>query len=269
MKHWGKRGFTLLEMTIVLMIIGVLIGGITIGVSMLATSRLQTVMTDVDNYTTAVSNFKQMYQALPGDFITATTVWGTDNLTCPTGGGTSGTCNGDGNGQLTNGNGASKAGETFQFWQHLKLAGMFSKPAKNQAGSGGAYDSTIGTNVPAGPLRGSGFSVYWLGTISSGNANYFWDRASSDTGDSPYGHVFYFGKQVSGASTYGPVLTPDQAASIDAKTDDGSPATGKVRAMISTSALNPGCTTTAVPSTAAYNTSSTSVLCSLLFVMGF
>ncbi|MEI7669513.1 MAG: type II secretion system protein [Pseudomonadota bacterium] len=254
-----KKGFTLLELSIVLLIISVLIGGVLLGKSLIVASELQTVMTDLDNYTSAAVNFKQAYQALPGDFSDATTNWGTDNNGCPAGGGSSGTCNGDSNGQISNSNGASKVGETFLFWQHLNKAGMFSKSLSNKAGSGGGYDSTISVNVPEGSILGSGFSVKWLGTLS-GDSHLF---------DGFYGNVFQFGGKYSGDMTINPILTPENAAAIDTKIDDGSPATGKVMAYKSTSTINPNCTTTAVSATAAYNLTNNAPLCSLVFITGF
>jgi len=255
----AKKGFTLLEMAVVLLIITALIGGVIVGKSLIKNARLQTVLTDVDNYTSAVVNFKQAYQSLPGDFADATTSWGTDSNGCTNGGGVTGTCNGNGDGKLLNSQGASQVGETFLFWQHLNKANMFSKALKNNAGSGGAYDSSPLTNVPAGSVKGTGFSVEWEGTLS-GDSNFF---------DGYYGNIFQFGATYSGDMTRGPILTPEDAAALDTKIDDGSPGTGKVRAYKSTSTITPNCTTTAVASTAAYSLSNTSQLCSLVFVMGF
>ncbi len=78
-------GFTLMEMAIVLVIIGLIVGGVVLGRALLTTSQLQTVATDADNYITAVNNFKQQYQALPGDMPTATAQWGVDSSGCNSG----------------------------------------------------------------------------------------------------------------------------------------------------------------------------------------
>ena len=259
MKNIRSAGFTLLELSIVLLIIGVLTGGIILGRSLVVNARLQTIVTDQDSYATAVVNFKQAYQSLPGDFADATSRWGTDNNGCPAGGGTSGTCNGNGDGKISNINAASQANESFLFWQHLNKASMFAQSLSNRAGSGGASESKITVNTPASALDGSGFSVLWIGTLS-GDADLF---------DGFYGNSFQFGGQSSGTVTNRAILTPEQAANIDNKIDDSIAATGKVRAYKSSSSINPNCTTTAVVATAAYNISNTSVLCSLLFVTGF
>jgi prepilin-type N-terminal cleavage/methylation domain-containing protein len=252
-----KAGFTLLEMSIVLVIVGLIIGGILYGRTLLTNSKLQTVITDYDNYAQSVANFRQAYQALPGDMATATTSWGTDSSGCPTGGGATGTCNGNGDGMIGP---AGQEYETFRFWQHLKDAGMLAAPVTGVPASGGVYASVPGTNVPAGSLTGSGYSVVWQGVVPVGAANVF---AGS------YGNTLLFGQVVPGSYTNGPILTPTQAQGIDAKIDDGMPVTGTVRSYKSGAAVTPNCTTTAVESTAAYNIGNNSVLCALIFVPGF
>lgn len=258
MQKRSAQGFTLLEMSIVLIIIGVLIGGVMLGRSMLTTSRLQTVITDADSYITAMGNFKQQYLGLPGDLATATSLWGTDSNGCPTGGGSTGTCNGNGDGMI--GDVTGQEYEVFRFWQHLYYAGMFSQSLSGVAGSGGVYAAVTSTNVPTGSISGSGFTPIWEGTAGGSDSNFF---AGS------YGNILIFGAPGTFMTSY-PVLTADQAASIDSKIDDGVPGTGKVRAFISTSSYTPNCTTTAVVATSVYNVSNTSgKLCSLIFTTGY
>jgi prepilin-type N-terminal cleavage/methylation domain-containing protein len=257
MKNIRLQGFTLLELSIVLLIIGVITGGILYGKSLLATSRLQTVITDVDAYTSAVNSFKQQYLALPGDMSTAETQWGSAT-SCPPGSGTTGTCNGNGDGKI--GGVTSQEYETFRFWQQLYNAKLMPQSLSGMAGSGGVYDSKTGINVPASEVKGGGFSVIWWGTVAAGDANIFAGY---------YGNIFQFGANSTGNLTQAPIITPEQAASIDAKIDDGFPATGKVRAYMLDSTINPGCTTTDVVTNAVYSVSNSQILCSLIFVMGF
>jgi prepilin-type N-terminal cleavage/methylation domain-containing protein len=257
-----KRGFTLLEMSIVLVVIGLLVGGIMLGRSILTTSRLQTVITDADNYTTAIGNFKQQYQGLPGDLVNATSFWGTDSTSCPSGGGTTGTCNGNGDGQIGGISGSGNEFESFRFWQHLHLAGFATQNFSGVAGSSSTLNAVIGTNVPSGSMEGSGFSVVW-----EGGGNAMADTTNYYTGS--YNNILVFGNIITKKLTYGPILTPDQAASLDRKIDDGVPGTGNVRTMLPTSTYAPSCAVGSTASTSTYNTSSSGVLCSLIFLTGY
>ena len=62
-----KKGFTLVELSIVLVIVGLLISGILVGQSMIATARLQSAIRQLQQYDAAVTNFQTQYNQLPGD----------------------------------------------------------------------------------------------------------------------------------------------------------------------------------------------------------
>src|SRR3954470_10836183 len=79
----SKQGFTLLEMSIVLVIIAFIIGGMLVSKTMIRSSRLQTVIADADRYKKAIGLFKEKYKELPGDMPNATSFWGTDPGGCP------------------------------------------------------------------------------------------------------------------------------------------------------------------------------------------
>lgn len=250
-------GFTLLEMSIVLVIIGLITGGIMLGHALLTASQLQTVLTDADNYITAASNFRQQYLGLPGDMTNAAALWGTDSNGCPNGGGSSGTCSGNGDGLI---GATGEEYESFRFWQHLYYAGLFNQRLSGVASSAGVYSATIGTNIPPGSISGSGFSMVYIPPA-----------AAADTVNSPYypgsyGNVLLFGSVSNGFLTSGPILTADQAASLDSKIDDGLPATGKIRTYTTNPAsYAPHCATSPL-TTATYNTTADGRLCSLLFI---
>ena len=52
-----KKGFTLVELSIVLVIIGLLIGGILVAQSMIHTAKIQNTVRLIQQMDTAVSNF--------------------------------------------------------------------------------------------------------------------------------------------------------------------------------------------------------------------
>ena len=272
MKKSDKQGFTLIELAIVLVIIGVLVGSVIIGKTLIESSKLQTVITDADSYTSAVNNFKQAYQSLPGDFSNAQGVWGSLSSLCHTASDkTNGTCNGNGNGQITgNGSGgaatANNAAEIFLFWQHLNRAGMLPQSLSGAAGAGGGSAAIIGTNTPAGSIKGSGFSVIWYGDLTTAGS-----CGSAQCFAGNYGNVLVFGaSSISGSYpyiandiTYKPILMTEQAQYIDTKIDDGNPTSGKIRSYSNASSFS-SCTNGSI-----YNLTNTTRSCSLIFLMGF
>lgn len=61
------KGFTLVELSMVLVIIGLLVGGILIGQSMISTTKTLRYVTLFSSYDAAFNNFKTKYSSLPGD----------------------------------------------------------------------------------------------------------------------------------------------------------------------------------------------------------
>ena len=62
-----KGGFTLVELSIVLVIIGLLIGGILVGQSMITTAKITAVASQIQQFDAGVMTFKAKYNSLPGD----------------------------------------------------------------------------------------------------------------------------------------------------------------------------------------------------------
>ncbi len=254
-----KQAFSLVELSIVLVILGLLVGGILAGQSLIRAAELRSVATEYNRYVTATHSFRDKYFALPGDMTNAEAFWGTMSAgTCPnaTAGTGTQTCNGDGNGQLRYSGAANQSNELFTYWQHLANAGLIEGSYTGIAGSAGAYRTVIGTNVPASKLPNAGWTVLWEGTKGSGSQSFAGN----------YGNVFYFGAQASGNDvTYAPLIKPEEAWNSDKKIDDGLPGTGKLRVLENTSSVTPGCATTDDASTAEYALSNSSKLCSFIF----
>lgn len=62
----NKKGFSLIELSIVLIIIGLLVAGITGGSSLIKSAELRAVMSDIRNYQTAVNAYYTSIGELPG-----------------------------------------------------------------------------------------------------------------------------------------------------------------------------------------------------------
>ena len=270
----ADSGFTLLEMSIVLAIIGFLTAGVLTGKSLLRQAQINSAGVDAQRYITATQNFKQQYHALPGDMPNATSFWGTMSTCPPTYGMTSPggtlTCNGDGNSQVYDspnpplGTFNINTAEQFYFWQHLANANLIQTGFTGIAGSAGSYDGVIGVNIPAGRLPGIGFGITYMGSWTFGG---YWFNAN-------YGHLMVLGTYKSNNMPFAPILTTLEAQSFDNKYDDGLPATGNIMTFPKAGVFSPYCATTNVASTAAYNTAasnanSTGLQCSLIIITGF
>ena len=127
----NTRGFSLVELSIVLVILGLLTGGILAGQNMIRAAELRSVITEFQTYQTSQRTFQGKYLALPGDMTNATDFWGSaggagfigDGCEAASGTGTQ-TCNGNGNGAINTPASASEYGERFTYWQHLANAGL-------------------------------------------------------------------------------------------------------------------------------------------------
>ena len=71
----STRGFSLVEMSIVVVILGLLVGTIISGKSLMRASELLSITTEYDMYKQAAKGFKDKYQWLPGDMPNATSFW--------------------------------------------------------------------------------------------------------------------------------------------------------------------------------------------------
>ena len=107
-----QSGFTLVELSIVLVIIGLLTGMVTVGQSMIKQAKLRAVISEVQQYKAAIYTFKDKYGQLPGDFTMATNFWGSD------------TANGNGDGEI---HVTSTSGwESLRVFEHMSLASIIS-----------------------------------------------------------------------------------------------------------------------------------------------
>ena len=249
-----KRAFSLVELSIVLVILGLLVGGVLTGQSLIRAAELRSVTNDVQNYTTAISAFRDKYFALPGDMPNATQFWGiaagSGNgavAPCSTAATTDGrTCNGNGDGRIADLSASPSVTESFRMWQHLANAALIP----------GSYVGTIVTDLtrvmPSSRVkRGSvWFTAYYGQSVGSTSAF-----------SAPATQIFQlYGSGLSAIE----FLKPEEAWNIDTKMDDGRPNLGKIRSNKGTTALP--CSTTfgqavTADANSQYNLSSQGIVC--------
>ncbi len=82
MKEQVQRGFTLVEIAIVLVIIGLLIGGVLRGQELLNSARINSITSQQSSIQTAYYGFVDRYKMMPGD-LTATQALLINNTTAP------------------------------------------------------------------------------------------------------------------------------------------------------------------------------------------
>lgn len=239
------RGFTLLEMSVVIAVIGLIIGGISVASSIKFNASLQGVIADQTMIIAAVASYKEKYKALPGDHSKAESIFGS-----------SATDNGNDDGII---NKPDTNNDSWLFWQHLALAKLWKGSYTGDNGADAtntAWDAVIGTNVPKSPFLGVGYSVYYAAP------------GENNLGASPQTYFLVVGRDSFGGdnhTTFGGWITPLDAKGVDNKADDGLAKSGDIRTEVELA--NHGtssCTTTAAPNQV-YNFSNTSAYCNMLF----
>lgn len=205
-----KNGFTLVELSIVLVIVGLLIGGILIGQTLIDSARINSLIRQIQQYDIAVVNFKDKYKGIPGDL---------KNI-FPNGG--------DGDGRLEDSTIQANTQlyalyfdyELAGFWNHLSLSGFQPEGVtySRVATSGIRPKVQIpqatfgkGTNGNSAFLAynqiNAPFANYWIGDFNSTTNTSF---------NTPAAYKFPY--------------TNLEMIAIDSKFDDGKPGTGIVTA---------------------------------------
>ncbi|MDB2414345.1 prepilin-type N-terminal cleavage/methylation domain-containing protein [Rickettsiales bacterium] len=186
-----SSGFTLVELSIVIVIIGLIVAGVVAGQDLVKQARIKALIKDVDEYRTAYNTFRIKYEALAGDMTNATSYWAS-------------AANGDGN-RLIGGFQMSET-ENKGFFEQLSLSGLI--PGSYDGGTG----EIIGVDVP--PTSYSSNSSFYV------NSDKLWNIYDSGNSLSICGpsDTCYDSHRVAVEDAY----------AIDKKIDDSMPYLGKV-----------------------------------------
>ena len=264
----NQQGFSLVELSIVLVILGLLVGGVLTGQSLIRAAQLRGITTQVDQYAAASKSFRDKYLYLPGDLPNATSFWPVNPSGCPSGGGTVGTCNGDGDGGIdyislvavTN-----RGCEASEVWKHLSFAGLISGSYSTQTAASCYGLLALGTTLPQSKLSDAYWEVIRLpepltGSGSGSTAQTFF----AGTG----GNVLALGGGSS--ANYWNIspssLKAEEAWNIDTKMDDGKPSTGKVTVPRDDGVGGANCVNEAATGGPAFELTLSSSRCTMLFM---
>ena len=122
-----QKGFTLVEIAIVLVIIGLLMGGVLKGQELINSAKVKNFANDFRNIPVFIYGYQDKFRALPGDDKNVEGHLGTSGTQAAT----IETTQTIGNGVIEgNYSSVSDKDESYLFWQHIRLANLAAGPTK-------------------------------------------------------------------------------------------------------------------------------------------
>ncbi len=207
-----NKGFSLIELAAVVLIIALLLAGISAGSNLIKQSEMQAVISDFQTFRKAYYDFTIRYKQVPGDMANAANYWASGcTITI--------TCNGNGNARVESVWG-SNTDETARAMKHLSLAELIPYGINTIPASYAGVIS-VGDLAPASKVTGAGYFISsgtdiggdFIGTVI----------ASPWSSDTLINSVF-LGRKTGSATSNGLTsgsVNASYAYNIDKKIDDG------------------------------------------------
>lgn len=216
-RSWKRQnkpnGFTLVELSIALVIVGLLIGGVLVGQSLVTSAKLNRIISDNEQYKILISQAISKFKCVPGDCPTtkvgnAAAANNTDNLVIQ-----------------------AYYEQQLVLW-HLQLLGIY----QGREDLSACETTWPGQAAIECYYRGSDkkskniFMVRNFLSSGGGEFNYGPSGISNiETGSNWVAYGGYWNSGVSQATRPLGVLTPTETAAIDSKADDAVATTGYIR----------------------------------------
>ncbi len=265
----SKKGFTLIELSIVLVIISLIVGGVIGGKSLVESARLQNVVREFNVIRTSVNSFYLAYDAYPGDFREGYDYFANgSNTVCGTDTAVAQGCNGNGDGRFGYAGVYYQIYESIRAWRHLNLADLLPNVAnefyQNYNCMVTSEDGGCSRNSPNVMLsdykKNTGYLFVNPATYADATPpNYYGQQETFIVLSNPNGGAGSTSNVSYMLGTTEGVMTPANAKNIDKKMDDGLPTRGKMLGISTRSATFGDCDLagvdmTQIDSTASSNT---------------
>ncbi len=219
----AQRGFTLVEMAIVLVIIGLIVGGILKGQEIVNNGRVKTQVAQIDSIKAAVATFQDTYGFYPGDYKASLLTGGTGAQTTFDGN-EDGIINSatTGEGGVTDAAAALAGKEMSYAWLQLTYANLMG--GANPDTTSGTTTYSLGGKVPGSFLVLGDFNYQSFNSQLAATSGSFTISGKM---------VRIQGNADAQASSAKPIMRAIDASNIDSKYDDGSPNSGGILASLS------------------------------------